>query len=342
MKASAPASPDRYRYHYHVYGLLIAANSPIPALAADSTSPGRADIRVDLGAFPKPVQQRIEQGGEVIHSMPGWPEETPPNLVVRTLDRGRYFYFRYLSGHEFVIDRHATHILGRWPASSSLDECSFYLPGPILGFALRLRNITCLHASGVVTGGVALACGGESGAGKSTLAAHFAAAGHAVLSDDVLPLTLKKGAVQAVSGYRRLRLFPASCAHHANLPDELPRLTEGWDKRYLELTRHGLPFHQGSAPLRAIYLLDWSRRDGPVRIEPLSATEALPLLAANSRRIKMPDPAMRRQAFLFLGHLVREVPVRKLFMVDDLQALPELMAAILEDFRRLSPSPDRP
>jgi ABC-type uncharacterized transport system ATPase subunit len=105
--------------------------------------------------------------------------------------------------------------------------------------------------------GEVVALVGPSGAGKSTLAAAFAAAGYPILTDDILPLTTSNGVTRTQSGYSRLRLFPNSFKNLQELPDELPLVAPGWDKCFPDLASDNYQLHKTSAPLKAIYIIDW-------------------------------------------------------------------------------------
>ena len=176
-----------------------------------------------------------------------------------------------------------------------------------MGFLLRLRGRVCLHASVVSMRDGAVAFMGPTEAGKSTLAAAMSEKGYPIISDDILTLTELDGALSAVPAYPRVQLRQRSVAALWGSTEALPRISEGWEKRYLTLpvgrfeTRH--------QPLGAIYLLtgrseDW---DGP-RIEPLQGAGALRSLIANTYAFKVFDKEMRTYEFDLLSRLVREVP----------------------------------
>lgn len=62
----------------------------------------------------------------------------------------------------------------------------------LIAAALRQRGLLVLHASCVANGSGAIAFVGFSGWGKSTLAIRFLQEGYRLLSDDVLPICIKK------------------------------------------------------------------------------------------------------------------------------------------------------
>lgn len=62
-----------------------------------------------------------------------------------------------------------------------------------MSMALPRRGALILHASAIAAGGQALVFAGKSGAGKSTIAAMLAAAGHPMLSDELLVIAPRDG-----------------------------------------------------------------------------------------------------------------------------------------------------
>ncbi len=117
----------------------------------------------------------------------------------------------------------------------TIEDAATYLLGPVLGLFLRLRGVTCLHASAVAFGGQAVAFVGSEGAGKSTTAAALALRGHAILSDDVVALAEHDGAFFVHPAYPYLCLWPESVESIYGSADALPRFSANYDKRCLSL-----------------------------------------------------------------------------------------------------------
>src|SRR5262249_22183040 len=138
----------------------------------------------------------------------------------------------------------------------TLEDTATYLLGPVLGFILRLRGVTCLHASAVAICDQAIAILGPAGAGKSTTAASFARAGYKVLTDDIVALDERGDAFLVQPAYPRVRLWSESVNALFGTEDALPLLTPTWDKRYLDLQANISCFQEHPLPLAAIYLLD--------------------------------------------------------------------------------------
>ena len=324
-------------YYYAVYGITLVSNQEIPGLDAEMISPkNSADIRVTIGFLPQDVERLLEQNSTEYHVEPGYEKDDPAHLIVKTVPGERYFHFNYVNYVEFILDTHDSAAWCRWNESLTLEDAALYLLGPIIGFMLRLRGTTCLHASGVLVNGNAFAITGASGAGKSTLAASFAAAGYPILTDDVLPLKNIDGETHTQSGYSRLRLFPNSFKNLQELPDELPTLAPGWDKCFLDLASGNYKLHKGCAPLKVIYVVDWSSSgcDLP-SITPMSVTMAVHVLAANTYRNELLSREMRKREFFFLSDIASEIKIRKLCPVDDISSIPQMREMLLDDFKQV-------
>lgn len=321
------------RLNYFIYGLRLNVNIEIPGLLPEATETEESDIEITLGSFPDELLRNNNQAAELYYLDQGHENSEQPSLVVTTIANGKFFYFRYDAGVEFICDKQATTVWGKWDASLNLNDIVGYLLGPIMGFCLRLREVTCLHASGVVVEDKALALVGASGVGKSTLAAAFAAEGHSILTDDVMPLVFKDDILHAVAGYPHIRLYPNSYKNLEGIPNELPELMSNWDKCYLDLTTTSYQFQHGSVPLKVIYILDWSTDDTSedIYINSVTPSAAVSLLAANTYRNELLSSEMKSNEFIFLGRLASLIPLKMIQPVDDIASIPRLLEAILSD-----------
>ncbi|AGF77911.1 hypothetical protein UWK_01350 [Desulfocapsa sulfexigens DSM 10523] len=321
--------------NYCVYGLLLESNVELSGLQSCKAAGEKIDVTATMGDFPGEIERLFHHSmPQRYYAEPGYIEGDPPRLVVNTLADGQYYHFSYAVGVQFVCDKLATSVWGRWQDPLTLMDATLFLVGPILGFMLRLQGVTCLHASGVVIEGRALAITGPSGSGKSTLAAAFAAAGFPILSDDILPLQFEQGSPQALPGYSRLRLYPRSFKGITQLPDDLPALSPHWSKCYLDVGSAPYSFHHLSIPLHVVYFLDWKKSDAAVsQIMPVKPISAVPLLAANTYRNEVLDSDMRKKEFFFLSQLASKVTVRTIRMRDDLHGISNLVDVIRKDFK---------
>jgi len=312
-------------YASRAYGLSIVSNLPIPGLAASPASEAAVDVRVYLGEIP-PCLRNLE-----LSALPFFAakQEEPDGLRMLALG-SNHLHLHYADGTEFVLNRAGSEIWAAWGSKSSLEDAATYLLGPVFGFLLRLRGITCLHAAAVAVDGLVAALVGPAGSGKSTLAAAMAQTGFVVVSEDVLPIEEAGGRYFVQPGYPRIRLWPDSAAALFGSTDALPRLTPNWEKLYLGLQPPR--FQPQPLPLGAIYLLNTSDDASP-RISEISSRDALIALVANTYANGVLDENMRAAEFRTLSPLAELVPVRQLLLPDNFKALPSACDLLIENFR---------
>jgi hypothetical protein len=294
---------------YRVYGLSLAADRVIPHLVPtpEPDRDGMADVRFDL-----------EPGAGI------------PDHAIQLV------YGPRDAGMRFVVDAGGRHVWAEWygtPRVRSDADAASILLGPVLGGLLRLRGTVSLHGSVVEVGGSAVVLLGEKGAGKSTLAAALAASGAAVLADDVAALAESPdGGWIAQPGYPRLRAAPdvidALGAHALDAGGVI----SGDRKRYIELSGAGAgaPWRFGAEPrpVTAIVELRSGAATAPETREAAGAAAVPTLLRHLRRPLCTPSGAARAAEFGRVSRLAGAVPVRLLTRPDDLDALPEVCAAV--------------
>jgi hypothetical protein len=326
------------------YGLPLCGLTSLSGLA--SGNPGLISPRLyvdllehdDSGAMPQGAGDDWYAG--VVDEACG----RPAVRVVRfgTADRW-YFRLHYRDDTKYVVDAQGTHIWGAWPETVTTEDALTYLVGPVLGFALRLRGVTALHASAVAVDGRCVILVGDAGAGKSTAAAAFAVLGYPILTEDIAALEDGGDRFRVQPGYPRVNLWPASAALLFGSAETLPRICPRhptWDKRYLDLTQDGYRFQAEPLPLGAVYFLS-GRRDDVVApyAEPVAAPEALLTLVAHTYTNYLLDKSLRAREFEVLSRLVRHVPVRRVVPHAAPTRIWELCDAILADFASHSTAP---
>ena len=316
---------------YSAFGLSLAANWSIPGLIPQAI-PSPPDISVWL--HERPFRSDGDVAGDELYYASDEDEAGIPALQVWKRAGGTCFRLRYADDTEFLVARTGGEIRASAPDRATLEDTATYLLGPILGFALRLRGITCLHASVVAVGDRAIAIAGPAGAGKSTAAAGFAAMGLPVLADDIAALAEHEGMAHVQPAYPQLRLWPDSVAMLYGAPDVLPRLTPSWDKRALLLSEPGA-FQQHALPLHAVYVLGQQRDQPETTIEEVSGAQRLLALLANAYVSYLLDAPMRRHEFDSLARVAATVPVRQVTRPRGSGDVAATCAHVLADFERL-------
>ena len=323
-----------------IYGLRIATNLAIPGLPVepmpDLPIPDLIDVRIRLREGPIQLSPFAVPPDDFFYTSGSGEADRVPVLRVGMLHSGAYFGLFYEDGARFAVQREGREVWGDWPENYTLEDACTYLVGPVMGFVLRLRGVTCLHASAVAIGGNAIALVGSPGAGKSTTAAAFADRGFEVLSDDVVALEDRGDHFLVLPGYPRVNLWPDSVGMLFGSEDILPRITPTWDKRFLALDRGGRRFASKPLPLGAIYIL--GERDAELSapvLEEVAAGDALITLVANTYVNYLLNREMREREFDLLSRIVANVPVRRVRIPDNPSDVFSLCEAIAGDVERL-------
>lgn len=295
-------APARHR----LYGLRVESSTALPALPR-SMDGGEPDVRVRVGGHFATAGEAA--GWRSLHVSPRSNADDEPTVVVEEMADGAWLRLRYADGTEFTVDAAGTRIGCTWRAPMTLEDTATYLLGPVFGMVLRLRGLTCLHASAVEVGGRALLLCGPAGAGKSTTAAAFAARNHRVMGDDVAALEEGSGGeVQVHPAYPQLRLWPGAVRALYGPGAVLPPLTPSWEKRYLDLSEGGA-FQADPLPLGAVYLLADREEAGAPRLEPHSHGSAVMALVSNTYAGWLPNLDAQVRDLALFARLARRVPV---------------------------------
>ena len=312
---------------YLLYGLDVETDVAFPALRTHDGR-GGPDVRVSVGSHPAEAGQAAGWTRRYVADRANADDE--PTVTVDASGDGGWVRLRYADGTEFTVDAAGTRVGCSWRAPMTLEDTATYLLGPVFGMVLRLRGLTCLHASAVSLDGRALLVCGRAGAGKSTTAAAFAARGRAVLADDVAALERGPEGFRVRGAYPQLRLWPDAVRALYGGEDALPLLTPNWEKRFLDLAA-ARAFEPGPLPLAAVYLLAPRERDGAPRVEAVAPAEAVLALIANTYVGWVPDAAAQGRDLALYGRLAREVPVLRAVPHADPARLPELCALLEAD-----------
>ena len=322
------------RFTYDVFGLSLHSNLQIPELVpAERPATGPA-VAVHLNVLPSAARINPSTPEQLTYVSANIDGDGNPALLMWKIGDGDFSRLAYSDGAKFWFDRDGTEVWAIWPEELTIEDVSTYLLGPVLGFLLRLRGVTCLHASAVAFGDQAVAFVGSEGAGKSTTAAALARRGHAILSDDVVALGERDGSFFIQPAYPYLCLWPESVKSIYGSAEALPPFSANYDKRCLSLRRHELRFEERPLPLAAIYILGERRCDPAPIVEEIAPQKAFLMLVANTFATNALESSMRAQEFEILGRLVPSVPIYGLRAHQDASRLPELCDLIEARFRK--------
>jgi hypothetical protein len=330
-------------FTYSVFGLFLRCNHSIPQLTPLSpeqdlshaeSSLNRA-VAIHLNASPHRDAAISSGPEELSYESPYKDEAGSPALRIWKATSSRYLRLAYFDGTQFWLDREGSEVWATWPRNLGLEDTATYLLGPVLGLLLRLRGVTCLHASAVAFGENAVAFVGSEGAGKSTTAAALARCGHAILSDDVVALAERSGMFFIHPAYPYLCLWPESVESLYGSAEALPQFSANYEKRCLSLGKQELRFAEQALPLSAIYILGDRRGDPAPLVEELTPQRAFLALVANTFATNILDTNMRAKEFEILARVAASVPIRALYAHQDASRLQDLCDLLGAEARKM-------
>jgi hypothetical protein len=319
-------------YCYRAYGLAVESTSRIEALLCVPATPAKIDVRLEDGPEPAWVRSLLVLPRKTVKRRLQPAEEAEPSFVLTEFGEQQGFELAYSDGVRFLTNGEATQVWGTYPPQIAAEEFAVYFLGPVMGFLLRRRHITCLHSSAFELHGRAICLCGEAGFGKSTTAAGLALRGLPVVAEDVVPLQETGRGFVAVPGYPRVCLWPESVQMLLGSEDALPLISTGWEKRYLALDGHRAQFAASVLPLSLIYVFGLRAGDAHApRIEALPAREAVLELVRNTYMNWVLGSEQRASEFDSVCRLVGRVAVRRIVPHESPEKIGELCDLILND-----------
>jgi hypothetical protein len=322
-------------FTHTVFGLTLRSNRPLPVLPLLETPSHIFDIELHLGVSPITGSGKPPESQRIVNKSSYKDEGGKPIWEMRVTAHSSLLHLTYYDGMQFWLDRKGKCLWAVWPSKATIEDATSYLLGPVLGILLRLRGVTCLHASAVALEDRGIVFVGPAGAGKSTTAAAFARQGYAVISDDIVALEEREGLFQVMPAYPHLCLWPDSVQMLYGFPEALPRIIRDWDKRRLALGDQGTRFENRPLPLGAIYVLGDRRAEPAPYVEAMRPQSALLSLVADTYANKILDRDMRAKEFEILGQLVSRFPVRRIYPNHDVSRIDDLCRVIREDYESL-------
>jgi hypothetical protein len=327
-------------YSYRAYGLGINSSNPIAGLQSASLQEEEIGLWFEEGFEPDWARKILALPAKILSHRSEPPGSADPSFILTEHGETEGFELSYSDGTRFVVDVESRRIWGTYQPPLTAEDMATYFLGPVLGFVLRHRNITCLHASGAEIRGRAVCFCGDAGYGKSTTVAALGLRGFPVLAEDIVALEEGGREFNAVPGYPRVCLWPESVRMLLGREDALPQLTPVWEKRYLELDGRLAKFAPAKLPLGVLYLFAPRSSDqGVPRIEKLSPREALLELVQNTYMNWVLDREQRAKEFDTLCRFVQRVPVRRITPHAKPEKIAVLCDLILKDATAILPSP---
>ena len=330
------------RYFYRTYGLTVESDRCVQALTPIPGEVPSPDLTFVLGCKPSWAKEALTLPRTSSRARPTELLPGDATFTVSEYDDGRFFHLVYGDGTQFVIDRKVTRLWGESGPNLSHDDLCVYLVGPVMGFILRQRGLTCLHGSALAIHGRAFALVGEAGAGKSTTAAALALRGWPVLCEDVCALDPAEEQYHVRPGYPRICLWSDSVSFLFASPETLPYIVRGWDKRFLGLDGARAQFADDNAPLAAIFLLAGRTEDDSApRLERVPQREAVLQLVQNTYMNWLLSTNQRAAEFDVLTSLVSRAESFRVFPSAD-PARIAVLAELIESqaLRVLGQHPD--
>lgn len=307
---------------YLAYGHVIATPRRLPGLLPASKLP--ADITIDLTAHPAPA---------VEWSTTPTPDVDPWLQVALTPDG---CVLRFATAVTFVVTPDARTIRVHHEGALT-DTIRHLLVDQVLPLAIAHRGSLVLHGAGVVVDGRGIGLVGPSGAGKSTLAGSLLSRAASVFADDALvidsPGSPEDRAVEEARvhpAYPALRVWPDVLTAIA-LPGDVPPVAAYTTKRRVQLASGGAAA-AGPVIVDRIYIVDTISAPA-IGITRLTKRDAVMALLTHSYVLDPSDGRRLRQQFDAASALVERSTVRRLTYPRDLARLPEVGAALVDDFR---------
>jgi hypothetical protein len=327
-------------YRYRLYGLALKSEETLPGLEDLRASYQESDVLLEIGAEPEWVRQARSLVSHRVHQLDAKSECDDPAFVVTSYGQDRFFGLAYTDGTRFLTDAGGGRLWGAWTEPWTKEDFATYLLGPVMGFVLRRRGVTPLHASAVCVAGNAIVFCGDAQVGKSTTAAALGLRGAPVLCEDIAALRLADNRYWIEPGYPRVCLWPESVEKLMGRGDALPLLTPNWEKRYLPLDGVLARFQPAGCPVGAVYVLAPRVADeNAPRIEDLTRKEALLELVQNTYMNWLPDREQRAREFEALAQLAGQVPLRRIVGHRDPKHMAAAHSMILADVESLSRNP---
>jgi hypothetical protein len=244
---------------------------------------------------------------------------------------------RYADKFDFYVSANSIHCHLHDPQYENLAE--IHLLGTIICYWLEQQGILTLHASAAIIQDKAVAFLSHSGNGKSTLAVNFLTSGHALLTDDILPVEKKGERYWGRPGFPQLRLWPQEARHFFGTEHHFDQVIPTTEKKRIPLQAVGLldRFCNQARPLGCIYLPEKvdPAESTAIQIKPVTKRDVVMELVKHSfvprsmHKIGLQPARLEKFA-----QIAEQIPVRRLIYPSGYEHLPRVRDAILVDLAR--------
>ena len=223
-------------FYYYVHGLNLQSDIELPNFVGfqnDRQTKKPCDVVIRRKGLPPPMP---EYDGETEYYRRISPQEA----------------LLYHKSVGTVIVRNGCEIIVYPTADADEWTIKLFLIGTILAITLYQRGMLVLHGSAIRINGAAVAFVGTSGVGKSSIAAALHARGHAVISDDIIPIDLDTDLPLALPGFPMLKMDNLTALSMNIDLDSLQSIPVGKQK-YGSLTP--AQFQKDPVPLAHVFIL---------------------------------------------------------------------------------------
>jgi energy-coupling factor transporter ATP-binding protein EcfA2 len=245
-------------YAYTLCGWHTHSDIPLTRVPTSALESENASIRIQIAPGVSPVAKCVDSSDCTVFQ--------------HSLERS---FFKVGDIGDFEVTRGERIVV--WPATGATKkDIEFVLFGPVWATLCHQRGILPLHSSAIETGQGIAAFAGRSGAGKSTLAALMNSLGHALVTDDILPISFGQDAIPGAWPYlRRLKLQGDPIIKLALTPTEC--VNERWDKEKYFVGPKLVADDKWNR-LQRLYLLEIDPTASSVSIEQIVGAEAVRIL----------------------------------------------------------------
>jgi hypothetical protein len=279
------------------------------------------------------VQEEGRRDGAPSRGARRWSRQTREGRVYRY----RFDYLEHAAEFQFSTD--GALVRAGWTPGVSDADVAVLISGAVLGRALRLRGVHCLHTTTVTIDGSAVSLLGPSGAGKSSFAAALVRAGCGLHSDDQTTFVRRDSGFFALPGQPGLRLWVDSARRLAST-DEHRRIWPGigdLEKFVVTLPQSGSASREadGSVPVGALFLLG-PRIRGATAIDlcEMPPAQRVAVLCSNVYGGMEPSPAVRAGELAFFARMAASVPVGGLRLPHGLGLIEAAAHAFVDRVRK--------